>query len=141
MNQFKTFWNGFASFEKGEALTKTEQAEVRAIIKQLQKAGLSSSKIIKRLQRDVPKLSEEYKASRAYWTTTKELDTHLIAEAGEDLGIDKYRVILSPNACTLCREKTQNGAKVFKQADLEKTGYGQFVPWHPNCYCVAVPTI
>jgi hypothetical protein len=140
MDAFKTAWIESQNFEKAEKLTKAELAEVRTFITELTKKGINSSTIIKRIQKQFPKLAEEYQASRVYWTETKREDTDVIAEAGEDLGIDKYRVILSPHPCQLCIDKTDNGRKIFTQKDIEKTGYGQFVPWHPNCYCVAIPT-
>ncbi len=60
-----------------------------------------------------------------------------------DLGFKNYKVVLSPSACAVCRRKTNNGAKVFGEAEvMQKAGeYGKFVPFHPNCYCVAVPFV
>lgn len=142
MNLFKEFWlanSGGELFEKKESLTEPEIKKVQEKIAELQDKGLPSSKIIAALQKFNSKLSEKYRAEAAYWTEVKAQDTKIVGDIGDDLGISKYKVILSPNACKLCREKTDNGRKIFTQKDVEKSGYGQFVPWHPNCYCIAVP--
>lgn len=142
MNLFKEFWkaeHGGELFEKAGALTKAELAQVQGKIAELQKKGLPSSKIIASLQRFNGKLSEKWRAERAYWTEVKLDDREKVGEIGDDLGIAKYKIILSPNACKLCRMKSNGGRKVFSQKDMEKTGYGNFVPWHPNCYCIAIP--
>ncbi len=135
MNLFKQFWKGQA----GEALTKSELSEIQEYIKNLQKTNLPSSKIIAALQKFNGKLSERYKAERIYWTEVKAQDTKVVAQAGEDIGISKYKIILSPNACKGCREKSDNGRRIFTQKEIEKSGYGSFVPWHPNCFCIVIP--
>jgi hypothetical protein len=141
-NLFREFWkaqNGNDIFEKKVALTKAEIVEVQNKIAELQKKGFPSSKIITALQKFNSKLSERWKAERAYWTETKVDDTDLIGEAGDDLGISRYKVILSPNPCPICVKKTSNGNKLFKAADLNKSGYGHVPPFHPNCYCIIFP--
>ena len=135
-NNFKTFWK-LSNDDK--ALTKTEIVEIQNKIRQLQKQGYPSGKIINILQKYNGKITERWKAERAYWTEVKAQDTLLVGDIGEELGITKYKVILSPNACRICIDKTDNGNKIFSTKDIEKTGYGQFVPWHPNCYCILVP--
>jgi len=137
---FKDFWKNAhaATFEK-TALTKSEILEVQDRITKLQSKGLPSSKIITALQKLNPKLSERWKAERAYWTEVKKDDTDTVGEAGDDLGISKYKVILSPNACPTCVHKTSDGSKIFKNSDLEKSGYGHVPPFHPNCYCILIP--
>ena len=141
MNRFKQYWKSMTEFAKSNALTKSEIDFVRSVIGEKQRRGWISSKIIKHLQESVPKLSEKYRAEQAYWTEVKHQDTKLIAEAGDDLGIDSYKVILSPDACELCRKKTDNGTKIFTSAEVNKAGYGNFVPFHPNCYCVLIPVV
>lgn len=139
---FKDYWkiqNG-APFEKSR-LTKTELQSVQNKIADLQKKGWISSKIITSIQKMNPKLSERWKAERVYWTEVKRDDTAVVGEAGDDLGIDKYSVILSPNACKTCIKKSDNGRKIFKTSDIEKSGYGHVPPFHPNCYCILVPKI
>lgn len=141
-NLFREFWkaeNTGEFFEKKESLTKAEIAEIQAKIAELQKKGLPSSKIITALQNFNVKLSERWKAERAYWTETKVDDTDLVVNAGEDLGISKYKIILSPNPCPICVRKTNNGSKIFKSSDLKKSGYGHVPPFHPNCYCILIP--
>jgi len=142
MNTFKEYWKvqqGHEIFEKKASLSQAEILEIQKKIAEMQKKGFNSDRIISALQRFNGKLSERYKAERAYWTEVKSKDTELIGEAGEELDISKYKVILSPNACPICREKTQQGSKVFKGADLEKAGYGHVPPFHPNCYCIMYP--
>lgn len=140
-NIFQEVWketfhgNGF---EKAR-LTKSELADMQGIIARLQKRGLPSSKIITALQKANAKLSERWKAERVFWTETKRDDTEKVGEAAQELDISKYRVILSPNACKVCIGKTNNGNKVFKTTDLEKSGYGHVPPFHPNCYCILIP--
>ncbi len=103
-NLFKEFWkvqNGAEIFEKSDALTKAEVIAVQKKIEELQARGLPSSKIISALQKFNGKLSQKWRAERAYWTGVKKEDTKLVGEAGDDLGISKYKVILSPNACRI----------------------------------------
>ncbi len=142
MNLFHEFWKANAGgelFEKKGSLTKSEIVEIQNKIAELQKRGLPSSRIITALQKFNRKLSERWKAERAFWTEVKLDDTQTVGEAGDDIGISKYRVILSPNACKECRRKTTNGSKVFKNIDLQKSGYGHVPPFHPNCFCILIP--
>jgi len=129
------------SFAKKESLTKTELIEIQNTIAALQKKGLPSSKIIIALQKQNKKLAKRWMAERAFWTEVKAQDTSKVGEIGEEIGFEHYKVILSPNACEICRKKTDNGRKIFTQKDIAKSGYGEFVPWHPNCYCVAIPYV
>ncbi len=131
---------GAETFGKS-ALTKAELIGIQNTIAELQKKGLPSSKIIEALQKQNKKIAEKWRAERAFWTEVKSFDTKKIGEAGEELDITKYKIILSPNACKTCRMKSDNGRKIFTQKDIAKTGYGQFIPWHPNCYCLAIPVI
>jgi hypothetical protein len=128
-------------FEKSEYLTKSELLEIQRTIYELQKKGLPSSKIILALQKQNKKLAQKWRAERAFWTETKATDTKKIGEAGEELDITKYKVILSPSACEACRSKCDNGHKIFKSSDIEKAGYGHVPPFHPNCFCVMIPTV
>ena len=142
-NTFKEFWKIQNDYEKtfsgDKALSVNELKKVQQIIKTLQDKGLPSSKIINALQKEVSKLHEKYRAAAAYWTEVKRDDTHEIGDIGKDLGFDKYKVILSPNACKICREKTDNGKKVFTNKDIQKSGYGHVPPLHVNCYCILIP--
>lgn len=142
MNLFKEFWkseNGKEIFEKKTSLTKSEIFEIQNKIAELQGRGYPSGKIITALQKFNSKLSERWKAERAYWTEVKVDDTGIVGETGDELGISKYKTILSPHPCPICVKKTENGGKVFKSSDLEKAGYGHVPPFHPNCYCVLIP--
>lgn len=144
LNDFKDYWElekGQKSFSKfvDERLTVKELMKVRDVITTMQKRNLPSGKIIEALQRINGKLIEKWKAERAYYTEVKRMDTGDVAEAGENLDVKKYRVVLSPNACDVCRKKSDNGRKTFSDSDVQKSGYGEFIPWHPNCYCVVLP--
>ena len=130
--------NGEVSFEKAK-LTKSELVDIQNTIKTLQDKGYASSKIISALQKKNAKLSERWKAERAYWTETKREDTGIVGEVGDEVGFTKYKVILSPNACATCIRKSDNEKKIFKNSDLQKSGYGHVPPFHPNCYCILVP--
>lgn len=143
INYFREFWksnNGNEIFEKKSALTRDEIFAVQSKIAELQSKGYPSSKIISALQEFNFKLTERWRAERAYWTEVKVDDTGIVGEAGDELGISSYKAILSPNPCPICLKKTDRGSKVFKNQDLEKSGYGHVPPFHPNCYCILVPT-
>lgn len=142
MSTFADFWKiqnaRDDAFEK-VALTKSELVSIQQAISLLQKKGLPSSEIITALQKKNAKLRERWKAERAYWTEVKMADTQKVGDIGEDIGFDNYQVILSPNACKTCRRKSDNGTKIFKNQDIEKSGYGHVPPFHPNCYCILIP--
>ena len=127
-------------FIKSEGkLSEKEIHDIQEVIRSMQEKGKSASIIIKYLQDHNKKIAEKYQSERVFYTELKRLDTQQVKTAGKYLDLDQYKVILSPHACEICRKKTDNGKKIFTAKDLAKSGYGQFVPWHPNCYCVAVP--
>lgn len=126
-------------FYKSSALLEKEIKDIRIYIKALQDKGATSKIIIKHLQAFNPKIKELWKAERVYFTEQKLLDSKIIKDAGENLGIEKYRVVLSPSACEICRKKTNNGFKKFTNSDLSKNEYGFYPPFHSNCYCVLLP--
>lgn len=140
---FKQWWkstiHGESPFEKVERLSKSEIQAVQSVIVRLQEQGLPSSEIITRLQAITPKLSERWKAERAYWTEVKRDDTDKVGDAGDYLGIEQYKTILSPHPCPICVSKTNNGARIFKSSEVSKSGYGHVPPFHPNCYCILIP--
>jgi SPP1 gp7 family putative phage head morphogenesis protein len=144
MSIFTDYWkarmHGQEMFAKS-SLTKSELRQVQDTIAQLQKKGLPSSEIITALQKQSKNLRMRWKAERVYWTEVKSFDTKKIGEAGEELDIVNYKVILSPHACKTCRMKSEGGRKIFKSTDIEKAGYGHVPPFHPNCYCLLIPTI
>lgn len=126
-------------FHKSEALTDKELVDIRAYIKALQSKGSMAKNTITHLQHFNKKLSELWKAERVYYTEIKRKDTKEIGVAGEELGIDKYRVILSPHACDTCEKQSNYGKKKYDNTDIQKTGYGHIPPYHPNCYCCLLP--
>ncbi len=125
--------------KSSDKLSEKELREIQNVIRDMQKKGMNASKIIKYLQNHNDKLRDKNKAERAFWTELKRLDTKQVSTSGKYLDLDKYRVILSPHACEVCRKKTNDGRKIFKSSDLEKDGYGHIPPFHPNCYCVLIP--
>lgn len=131
---------GLEPFEKAD-LSAFELKKVQTLIASLQKKGLPAAKIISKLQSMNKKLAIRWKAQRAFWTQVKQDDTAIVANASQELGIDKFRVILSPNACKICKQKTNDGSRIFKSEDIEKSGFGHIPPFHPNCYCILVPKI
>ena len=119
------------------ALTVKELMEARSLIFELQQKGLPSSKIISKLQDWNAKLVERYRAERVFWTETKRRESAQVADAGEELKIDNYRVILSPNACDVCKKISQNGKRIYDSNDIADAK--EIPPYHPNCYCVLIP--
>ena len=140
---FKEFWKShpfvIPRLEKEEAMSDNELTEARALIALYNKKRKPAFLTIKALRRKFGKLATQSDAARVYWTETKKADVQATHELGKEIGFTKYRTILSPNACPLCRRKSENGTKIFSNADLAKSGYGEFVPWHPQCYCIVVP--
>lgn len=138
---FKSFWKtkpfDLPTFEKAEKLSRDELVKVRELISTYQARNWRSSQIIEKIQGVLQ--IDQYRAQRVYDTEVKRRDVVATRELGKQVGFTKYGVVISPNACALCRRKTDNGAKIFSDADIHKTGYGQFVPWHPNCFCIAIP--
>jgi hypothetical protein len=134
-NRLKKFWQ--QRFEK--KLDREDLESVRFDIKRLQDKGMISSKIIDYLQRSYPSnLSERWQAERVYWTETKRMESLMIANDAEDLGIKYFRILPNANACRQCRQFSQDGTKIFTQDQLIKDGK-PIVPIHPGCYCLILP--
>lgn len=136
-SNFRKYWE-VVSKSKGGDLSPRDLVKIQQTIAQLQKRKYPAQKIIKYLQDHNSKLVEKWKAERAFWTELKNLDTQKVRELSEDLGITRYKAILSPDACPICREKTRMGTKVFDNQEMTK-GAGEVPPFHPNCYCIMVP--
>lgn len=141
--KFSQFWKEYndPNYEilLKASLSDRELSAIRKKITELQGMGKSSSEIVTSLQRFNPKLSEKWKAQRAYWTEVKQRDTKIVGKAIEELDIEKFKVVLSPDPCPICVKKTNNGTKIFKSSDIQKGGYGHVPPFHPNCYCIVIP--
>ena len=138
-NYYKSLFEEDNEFYKSSALTDKEIVDCRKYIAELQKKDAPAKVIIEHLQHFNPKLMEKWRAERVYYTETKKQDSNVVGEAGQELEIKSYRVILSPHACDVCHQKSMNGTKVFKNSDITKGGYGHVPPFHPNCYCVLLP--
>jgi hypothetical protein len=141
MSGFFDFWKSrpyeMPRFEKN--MSDRDLAKARATIEKMGSEGKPSSMIIKHLERQFG-LSEG-EASRVFWTEQKRIDTKEVASLGKELGFDKYKIVLSPSACNKCRQITQNGSRVFSQKEFSKAGYGHVPPFHPFCYCIALPYV
>lgn len=138
---FTDFWKQhqyeLPKFEKARKLSQDELTKARALIKSYQSKGVIASKAIKRLAKDMG-IPDDH-ASMVYYTEVKRNDVVATRQLGKKIGFEKYKVILSPNACKVCKQKTNEGRKVFTQAEVQKGGYGNMVPWHPNCFCIVLP--
>jgi len=127
--QNEMFW------KSSSALTEKELREVQNFIFELQQKGLPSAKIIAKIQEYNSKLTEKYRAERVFWTEVKRRESKQVVDVGEELEIEKFRVILSPHACNKC-------IKMFKGKTLtsKQIADGKDVPpAHPNCYCAILP--
>lgn len=127
--------------EKSEKLSDEEITEARGLIAYYNKHHFTATQAINALRRKLRKLAAQPDAARVYWTETKKADTQATLSLGEEIGFTTYKVILSPSACRVCRKKTSDGERIFSDKEVAKTGYGQFVPFHPNCFCIAVPHV
>lgn len=125
--------------KSSDKLTVKEIKELQGIIDEMQAKGKASSQIISYIQKWNEKLADRYKAVRAFETEAKRLDTNNTINAAVSQDTDTFKVMLSPNACPVCREKTQEGNKVFTVKDLQKAGFGHKPPFHPHCYCLLLP--
>lgn len=136
---FKDFWKiqGGYVIEKA-ALTASELKSVQKTIAELQAKRLPSSKIIAHLQTINKKLAEQWKAERAYWTEVKRSESDSIKSAGDDLDVEKYRIILSPNPCPICKAFADGGRRRFTMRQLVYKGR-EAPPVHPNCFCILLP--
>ncbi len=119
------------------ALTIKELQEAQKLIFDLQAKGLPSSKIIAKLQLWNTKLTEKYRAERVFFTEVKRKESQQVADAGEKLDLDKYRVILSPHACPICRKISNDGKRIYDANDIADAK--EIPPYHPNCYCILIP--
>jgi len=80
---------------------------------------------------------EEFEVKRIASTETAWAANQGSLEAGRELGIDKFEVLLDPDACEICQGAYGDG-EVMSEKDL--AGVGE-PPLHPNCQCVIEPFI
>lgn len=80
---------------------------------------------------------EEYEVSRIAKTETAWAANQGSIEAGQELGIEKYEVLLDPDACEDCQDAYGDG-DVMSRDELEAAGDP---PLHPNCECSVEPAI
>jgi hypothetical protein len=130
--------NSFFWKSTSAALTEDELVAIQNYIYKLQDKGLPSGKIIAKLQEYNSKLTEKYRAERVFWTEVKRRESAQVAEAGDNLELEKYRVILSPHACDKCRAISKNGTRIWDSNEIADAK--DIPPFHPNCYCALIPT-
>ena len=142
MGIFSEHWKSrpfeLPTFEKAK-LSRDELTKAREIIREWQEKNRPAYDIIEYIQRGLK--IDKYRAERVYWTETKKNDRIATTQLGTEVGFTHYKAILSPSACPLCRKKTDNGNKIFTTKEVQKSGYGESIPFHPGCYCVLVPTV
>jgi hypothetical protein len=126
MYTFQEFWKD--QFYK--SLNIKTLRKIREIIIEMEADRIPSREIISYLQENFSELSELWKAERAYWTEVKKLESNNILNDAEDLGIQKFRIVPSPNACPLCKKVSGNGKRIFTKKEIDGV-----LPIHPNCYC------
>lgn len=144
--KFNFFWKTFIADKDNSILLKTDDRlskeeidGVQKLIKEMQAKGKPASVIIAHLQKYNDKLSEYYKAKRAFETENKDLQSKAVIHYADKLDINKFQVLIGPNACPICRKKTDNGQKIFSENEITKDGFGHRPPFHPHCYCVLIP--
>lgn len=125
--------------EKADSLSEGELTEARGMIALYNKRRRTATQTIGALMRKFK--IDQPGAARVYWTETKRADTDAILDIGKEIGFSKYKVVLSPSACPVCVRKTDDGKKIFKAAELNKSGHGHKPPFHPNCYCILIPHV
>jgi hypothetical protein len=133
-SDFRKLWA-----DMNKKLNQRDINNVRQQIDTLQTKGKTESAIINNLQKR-PKLKDRYEAERAYETEKKRLETLRTKELGEKRGLNKFYIILEPNACSLCKKMTENGRRFFTAKQIGD-GNKTVVPFHPNCHCHLIPVI
>ena len=81
---------------------------------------------------------DEYEVQRIAKTETAWAANQGALNAGEELGIEKYEILLDPDACNDCQDAYVNDGNVFSKDDLADIGEP---PLHPNCQCSIEPYI
>jgi hypothetical protein len=135
---FRTAWIQSAAtrFDKAK-LSRDELTKAREIIRSSNGRSVPAYETIGKISRELG--IAQWRAQRVYDTESKRSAVVATRQLGKDIGFSEYSVILSPNACHRCKKMTENGRKIFTQKEITKGGYGWFVPFHPNCYCIVVP--
>lgn len=141
MSALKTILKLQKGYSEDTKLTEKEVVEVQDIIARMQSEGKEAFRIIKYLQQWNSKLSEYWKAKRAFETEDKRINTASTVVSSRDEGDYKFKCLLSPNACPICIKKTNDGQKTFDARQINKDGWGHVPPFHPNCYCVLIPKV
>jgi hypothetical protein len=139
--KFTDFWKKHYTYERIEKkLSQKELKTVRDIISEMEDKRRPAKAIIGKLGRELDDLDTKARAKQAYATESKRLESKYIKEDAEDLGIKKFRIELSPNACDACIAFTKNGSRIFYEKGLKKDGR-DVPPIHPNCKCILVPVL
>ncbi|MHB8483865.1 MAG: hypothetical protein ACYDBV_14225 [Nitrospiria bacterium] len=136
MKLFKRFWKELN--KTGDALSDRQLEEVQDKMWRWDSKHVKYSDQVKRLQRTFPKLREQYRAEQVVRTEGKRLESDDVKNDAVEIGLKSFKIMLSPNACEMCRGFTNEGSKVFKADELKK-GEWDVPPIHPQCNCVLIP--
>jgi len=122
-------------------MTPGQLQEAQDTMGHLEAQKTPAREIIERLQSDFPaQLPKKWHAERVFRTEAKKVESEEIKEDAEVLGIEKFRIELSPNPCLACRIFAGGGRRVFSKGELIHEGRAA-PPVHPNCRCVLIPLI
>ncbi len=141
-NNFNKFWKeknidyDYEMFEK--RLSVAEIRNIRKLLEELRQKGYTFGQIVDFLRRTRKRLSEKWKAERVVATEEKRSESLSILDSSRALGAKKYRIVINPDACELCRSLTEEGTRIFEEDELYYKGH-RIPPFHPFCYCLLNP--
>lgn len=140
IQSFKQFWKTHFSGEPRveKSLSQTELKTIREFIKQSELEGRSTQSIIEWLRKRYTDNNLKWEAERIYWTESKRIERDSILQDAKALGITKFRIVPSPNACPVCLAFSDSGNRVFDRSNIIYKGHAA-PPVHPNCNCLVVP--
>lgn len=134
--------------ERGTNMIKTvvgnKQTKLVSYIQDQADQGLPMNEIADDAMEKFALPLEDYEVQRIAATETSWAANQGSLEAGRELGIDQYEILLDPEACPECEDAyaKDGGAEgqgdVFTEKELEDVGEP---PHHPNCRCEVEPYI
>jgi len=136
MSKFKQFWK--EQYEKSEALTWKQMLEVRKIIVDGLKLGISDTAIMDELSNRFKKLQDRSRLETVFYTESHRYRTKELKRQAKREGVVKFKIDIRGDTCPLCRKFTNNGKKIFTKEELVVDGRS-VPPIHPRCLCVIIP--
>lgn len=115
------------------SVADTLKEDSRLYIKRALGEGLTYKEMSSGLK-DLIGYDDSWRAVRVARTEANWAANQGIANAAKSLGIEKYTVNLSPNACENCQD-------AFVGVTLTQDEIDSALPNHPNCICTAAPII